>query len=271
MSSFRKALITGASSGIGRGLAIRLAQEGIALILTGRCAERLEETRKRVGDRVEVFTFLADLAKEEGRKELKKQIWQHRPDLMINNAGFGTYGEALSYQTKTSIEMVEVNCVAVLEGTLEAARALLSEDRTGTIINIASAAVMSSLPYFSVYAATKSFVLSVSEGLDSELSPRGIRVLCSCPGRVRSAFHRHALPKGQRKQDLFGMMTLEYGVERIWNQIRKGKRRDVFDWKYRLLMALIQILPQSFVHRMTIKRMQKMAGSRDLILKQEKF
>ena len=193
------ALITGASAGIGVALAEELAAGGTHLLLTARRQERLQEVagmlRKKHGIQTEVFA--ADLARREAPQQIYDLTKEKglRIDLLINNAGFGQYGELPKVETQRLLDMVEVNCTAVVHLT----RLFLPEmvaRRSGDILILASTASFQAVPYISTYAATKAFDLFFAEGLAEEMKPYGIRVCALCPGSTESEFHAVA---GQEK------------------------------------------------------------------------
>src|ERR1700675_452434 len=186
------ALITGASAGIGVALAEELAAGGTHLVLTARRLDRLQEVadglRKKHG--IQTHVVAADLAKREAPQEIYAFTKEKglRIDLLINNAGFGQYGEVPQVETQRLLDMVEVNCTAVVHLT----RLFLPEmvaRRSGDILILASTAAFQAVPYISTYAATKAFALLFAEGLAEEMKPHGIRVCALCPGSTESEFH----------------------------------------------------------------------------------
>src|SRR5882672_8031847 len=193
------ALITGASAGIGVALAEELAAGGTHLVLTARRLDRLQDVadglRKKYGIQTQVVA--ADLAKREAPQEIYAFAKEKglRIDLLINNAGFGQYGQVPEVETQRLLDMVEVNCTAVVHLT----RLFLPEmvaRRSGDILILASTAAFQAVPYISTYAATKAFDLFFAEGLAEEMKPHGIRVCALCPGSTESEFHAVA---GQEK------------------------------------------------------------------------
>jgi short-subunit dehydrogenase len=193
------AVITGASAGIGVALAEELAAGGTHLVLTARRQDRLREVadslRKKHGIQTHVVT--ADLTKREAPQQIYDFTREKglRIDLLINNAGFGQYGELPRVETQRLLDMVEVNCTAVVHLT----RLFLPEmvaRRSGGILILASTASFQAVPYISTYAATKAFDLLFAEGLAEEMRPHGIRVCALCPGSTESEFHAVA---GQEK------------------------------------------------------------------------
>jgi short-subunit dehydrogenase len=186
------ALITGASAGIGVALAEQLAAGGTHLLLTARRLGRLQEVAASLNKRhgVQTQVFAADLA----RREAPEQIYDFtrekglRIDLLINNAGFGQYGEVHQIETQRLLDMVEVNCTAVVHLTRLFLPDMVAR-RSGDILILASTAAFQAVPYISTYAATKAFDLFFAEGLAEEAKPFGIRVCALCPGSTQSEFH----------------------------------------------------------------------------------
>ena len=199
------ALVTGASAGIGVALAEELAAGGAHLVLTARRKERLEELAKALSIKHKVKTevFVADLTETSAPEKIfaftkAKGI---EIDLLINNAGFGQFGEFPSVETQRLLDMVQVNCSAVVHLT----RLYLPEmvaRRRGDVLILASTASFQAVPYISTYAATKAFDLLLAEGLAEEMKPHGIRVCALCPGSTESEFHAVAgQEKFQRKSE----------------------------------------------------------------------
>lgn len=191
----RWALVTGASAGIGVALAQELAAGGVHLVLTARRLDRLEELagalRAKHGVRTQVFT--ADLALPEAPMKIFEFIEQCglEIDLLINNAGFGQYGELPRIETQRLLDMVQVNCAAVVHLTRLFLPAMIQR-RRGDVLILASTAAFQAVPYISTYAASKAFDLLFAEGLAEEMKPYGIRVCALCPGSTESEFHQVA-------------------------------------------------------------------------------
>ena len=193
------ALVSGASAGIGVALAEELAAGGTHLLLTARRLDRLEKLAADLRKKYEIQTqvFAADLAK----REAPEKIFEHtkeeglRIDLLINNAGFGQYGELHKVEKQRLVDMVEVNCTAVVHLTRLFLPDMVAR-RAGDILIVASTAAFQAVPYISTYAASKAFDLYFAEGLAEEMKPHGIRVCALCPGSTESEFHTVA---GQEK------------------------------------------------------------------------
>jgi short-subunit dehydrogenase len=191
----RWTLITGASAGIGKTFAERLAQGGSNLVLTARRRDRMEElaSQLRNARSIQVEIVAADL----NLPEAPAQIFAFTEgnglaiDFLINNAGFGQYGEFGKSALDQQVSMVQVNCAAVVAMTHLYLPGMV-ERRRGDILMLGSTASFQAVPYMSVYAATKSFDLLFAEGLAQEVAGYGIRVCALCPGATESEFQQVA-------------------------------------------------------------------------------
>lgn len=185
------ALVTGASAGIGEALAIELAAAGANLILTARRAERLETLARRLGSEHKIQTQVipADLADPGAPQELFDATEGRgtEVDVLINNAGFGYYGEFVAGDQSWQRTMVDVNCAAVVDLTrLFLPR--MTERKRGYIMIVASTAAYQPVAYMATYAATKAFDRMLAEALAEETARFGIRVSALCPGPTESEF-----------------------------------------------------------------------------------
>jgi short-subunit dehydrogenase len=193
------ALVTGASAGIGVALAMELAAGGTHLVLTARRRDRLAQLsgKLKAAHGIQTEIIVADLAQHDAPEKIyaftrEKGI---AVDLLINNAGFGLYGELAQVKTQLLVDMVQVNCTAVVH----LARLFLPDliaRRRGDILILASTASFQAVPYISTYAATKAFDLLFAEGLAEEMKPHGVRVCALCPGSTESEFHTVAGQEG---------------------------------------------------------------------------
>lgn len=187
----RWALITGASAGIGLAFAEQLAAEGVNLVLSARRVERLQETagKLRTAHGVKVEWVSADLARDEGAQQIFAycQARGIAVDLLINNAGIGTYGEFSGVDPKREALMVQVNCTAVAQVTHLFLPRMVKQGR-GDILIVSSTAAFQAVPYMAVYAATKTFDLIFAEALAQEVRRHGVRVCALCPGSTESEF-----------------------------------------------------------------------------------
>lgn len=182
--------ITGASSGIGADIARTLAAKGYPVTLIARRAERLQAlaTELESAHGVAVHTISADLADAGARATLATQL-EAGPTLigLVNNAGLGAFAAVAEADGDVERQMVEVNIAAVHDLTVRLLPAMVAR-RAGAILNTASCAGYQPIPYMATYAATKAFVSSFSEAVDTELAGTGVSCTSLCPGPVRTEF-----------------------------------------------------------------------------------
>ncbi|MGI9615212.1 MAG: SDR family NAD(P)-dependent oxidoreductase [Acidimicrobiales bacterium] len=194
-SRWRRALITGASSGIGLAFAERLGAAGADLVVVARNEARLEElaARIRAENDVDVEVLVADLADREQLQVVEQRLLAGASpiDLLVNNAGFGNTGDFLDLDIDDETAAVNVNIVA-LQRLAHAAGTSMTSRGSGGIINVSSIAGYLPTPGSATYAATKAFVTSLSEALHDEVGPRGVVVTCVCPGLTRTEFQDRA-------------------------------------------------------------------------------
>lgn len=187
------ALVTGASSGIGKELAVRLAEAGVNLVLVGRNTSRLDAVANTPVFQHGLTTrnIQADLSKRVEVEKVIEQIKDLDIGLYIASAGFGTSGEFVKSSIEEELNMLDVNCGAVLMLTRHFARRF-SERGKGGIILLSSLVGFQGVPYAAHYAATKAYVQSLGEALAMELKPMGVDVLVAAPGPVNSGFEQRA-------------------------------------------------------------------------------
>lgn len=189
------ALVTGASAGIGKALAEELARGGANLVLTARRDDRLRAIAQDLSAKHAIRSeiCMADLAQPSAPEAIFEFTQQKglTIDVLVNNAGFGQYGELHATDTDRLLQMVQVNCAAVLHLTRLFVPPMVAR-RSGDVLIVASTAAFQAVPYVSTYAATKVFDLYLAEGLAEELQPYGIRVCALCPGTTTSEFHEIA-------------------------------------------------------------------------------
>ncbi len=196
MNLYRRALITGATSGIGAAFASELPRT-TDLLLCGRDEKKLEEARQhmlRKGRSVE--THAADLTDERAVHDLIARADDFGVDLLINNAGVGQFGRLVDNDPESERDTAMLNVVAVvvltrglLQGMIERAR---SAGRPGGVVIVSSTAAFSPVPFFATYAASKAFNLYFAEALAEEMRDDPVDVLALCPGATRTAFGERA-------------------------------------------------------------------------------
>lgn len=202
----KTALITGASSGIGRALALELAQDGYQLVLAARNVTKMQALAEVLQRQFKttVTVIGADLETPEGAARLHADIQARGIVLsaLVNNAGYGGFGEFKDTELRSELAMMQLNMNTVVALTKLFLPDLLKT--RGKILNLASTAAFQPGPYMAVYYATKSFVLSFSEAIASELEDTGVTVTALCPGPTASGFQdkaqleNSALVKGKK-------------------------------------------------------------------------
>jgi uncharacterized protein len=191
------ALVTGASSGIGAALARQLAAEGTALVVVARDKARLEALTAELSDEgrsgVAVEVLRADLADAGSRAAVEARIadTDRAVDLVVNNAGFGTYGPLIDADIDIEEREIALNVTALVRLTHAAVRAMVPRGR-GTIMNISSMAALQATPGNATYGATKGFVAMFGESVSSELAGTGVTVTTVLPGFTHTEFHERA-------------------------------------------------------------------------------
>lgn len=192
-SSSTTAIVTGASSGIGAEIAVKLAQRGYGITLVARRREALDDVAARIVDRtaeqVRIEVLPADLSDSDDRASLPGRVdaLGLTPAILVNNAGLSTFGPIAESTPEAETNMIEVNVTAVVDLTTRFLPGMVGRDE-GAILNVASTAAFQPLPGQSGYAASKAFVLSYSQGLSGELRGTGVGVTALCPGPVRTGF-----------------------------------------------------------------------------------
>ena len=243
-----RALITGASSGIGRDIAINLSKKGYDLILVARDLEKLNEVKAKLHTNVEVVSM--DVSKAENCKELHEKYQDI--DILVNNAGFGDCG----YFTKTSLDkelkMIDTNIVAYHVLTKLYLQDM-KQRNSGKILNVASIAGFMPGPLMATYYSTKAYVVRLSEAIREELKKENSKVQISilCPGPVNTNFNKVADVKFALKG-----LSSEYVAEYAINKFLKGKFYIVPGWKIKLARLGAKLAPASFVAKISYN-MQK--------------
>jgi len=201
--SRKVALITGASAGLGEQFAQLFARDGHDVILVARTASKLEALASKLEQehKIKAHVLAADLSRPEEPQRIFDEVRsrQLEVEFLVNNAGFGSSGPFLEQSLAKEVEMVEVNCTALLKLSWLFARPM-RERKSGRILNVASTAGFQAGPYMATYFATKAFVISLSEALAYELKDSGVTVTCHCPGATHTEFASRA---GNDKSRLF--------------------------------------------------------------------
>jgi short-subunit dehydrogenase len=184
------AVVTGASSGLGALFAEKLAQRGLPLVLAGRDEARLAEVRQRVqrlAPGTDVELVVGDLGSQAGVEALIAVLTGRPIDVLVNNAGFGTYGRLSEVDGDREHDLIAVNVDALVGLTHAVLPGMLARGQ-GKILNVASTIAFQPAPYQATYGASKAFVLSFSQALWAETRGSGVTVTALCPGPTRTGF-----------------------------------------------------------------------------------
>ncbi len=219
-------LITGASSGIGRELALLFAANKSNLVLVARSKSKLDDLAQEVQTRhgVRVDVFQKDLSESRAAASLEADLRAAgvAVDVLVNNAGFGVHGAFAELDLERQSQVIQLNVTALTELCRLLLPAMLQR-RRGGILNVASTAAFQPGPYMAVYYATKSYVLSFTEALAEELSGEPVTVTCLCPGPTRTGFAAEAEMESTPLFEKFAMEVPEV-ARQGYEGFRAGKR-----------------------------------------------
>ena len=245
-----RALVTGASSGIGAAFARGLRERGEKLVLVARRGQRLQALADELGGEGQAVIVPIDLSERGAGDRLSADVASRGfvVDFLVNNAGVGHTAPFAEEQRHRALAMIDLNVRAVVELTHAFLPGMLARGR-GRIVNVASNAAFQPVPFLSVYAATKAFVLSFTEGLATELAGTGVRVQALCPGLTATEFLEVAETHSGLLVNRIPAMKPEEVVACSLRALDRGRLRVVAGFQNRLLAAV-----QSFVPRRVVRR-----------------
>lgn len=249
-ASLGRALVTGASRGLGAEFAEQLAARGYDLILTARDQARLEELAQRLRDQhgVDVEVLAGDLAAEETLRVLEQRVADDpQLTLVVNNAGFGTWGRFVDLDFERELEMIRVHVFAMVRLTRAALPGMLRRGRGG-IVNVSSISAFFPQVFSATYNATKAYIRNFSECLHEELRGTGVTVQALCPGLMHTDIFARAGVE-TRRIPFFLWMYPKRCVRFSLVALRRKKAVCVPNFGYRFLVLLLRLLPRSFVRR----------------------
>ncbi len=248
------ALITGASKGIGKAIALELAKRKIPIILVARNEQLLEELCNQIKEthQVDARFFAVDLAQPDGPQNLVSWLNQSsiQVHILVNNAGYGLSGMINKYSLQEHTEMMQVNMQTPVALTYLLLPNLQKQSKA-FILNIASAAAYQSVPGLNVYAATKAFVLSFSRGLAYELKQSNISVTAVSPGATDTNFAHAANVNGKKAQKMAAQFNMQptdvakVAVDAMFAQ----KKEVVVGFVNKLTVFLAWLLPKSILEK----------------------
>lgn len=260
-----RALITGASGGIGEAFARKLARGGCDVVLVARTEDRLRSISRDLNTSfgIDASYFAVDLT-ESGAVDLVFESTEGRGveiDMLINNAGFGSMGDFAELSLERELEMIDLNISALVAMTH---RFLVKmRDRgSGTIVNVSSTAGEQPIPFFATYAATKAFVTSFTEAIAEENRPFGIHVMALCPGATATGFFDASgiLDPLTVK----GVHSPEAVVDHAMRALERGRRKATVGWVNYLVASLVNVLPNSLITRVMARPLRKRSQQPDL-------
>lgn len=186
-------LITGATSGIGRELALQFAQAGFSLVINGRQSETLDKLAAKLFEhhQTEVLPVAADLSTLNGVNELIHATESASPGIVILNAGFGSSGRFIESNIGDELSMLGLNVQSVLVLSHHFG-SLMAQNQRGALVLLSSVVAFQGVPHAAHYAASKAYVQSLGEALAEELKPMRVDVLCAAPGPVNTGFFERA-------------------------------------------------------------------------------
>jgi short-subunit dehydrogenase len=245
------ALITGASSGIGRELARLAAADGCDVVLVARDIDRLEEVAAslRSAHGIECVAMALNLAAPSAPAQLEQALAARgiTIDVLVNNAGFGHRGRFMSLDLDEQLDMIQVNLTTVVALTRMLLPAMIERGR-GSVLNVASMAAFQPGPNMAVYYATKAFLLHFSEGLHEEVAAAGIGVTCLCPGPTLTGFAARArvehLPAFR-----WTAMDARAVAEAGWRGLKEGRAVVVPGLRNKLVALAAHLAPRSIARK----------------------
>ena len=242
-----KALITGASSGIGKDMAKILAQKGYHLSLVGRKEEELKKLQKELKEKnkIEVEIIVKDVSKVENCKEIHKKV--KNVDILINNAGFGDCGNFSKTSLEKEIKMINTNITAY-HTLMKLYLIDMKKQGTGKILNVASIAGFMPGPLMATYYATKAYIVRISEGIREELKKEKslVQISLLCPGPVKTNFSKVANVKFHIKE-ANSMQIAKYAIKKM----EQGKFYIVPKIEVKLAKIGAKLIPTSWISKIT--------------------
>lgn len=247
-----RVLITGASYGLGYELAKLYARDGHDLILVARTRERLEAVAAEIRDSssVSVTVIDKDLARHESARELFEQVKTEKLDIdvLVNNAGFGTYGRFSDTDLAEEERELQLNMITPTQLTKLFLPQMIAKGR-GHIVNMASMAAFLPGPYMTIYFATKAYLLSFSESINQELKGSGVVVTAVCPNVVETRFQETA-----RNQAAFiggkvrqVMSPADKAAALIYREVRQRKRVVIPGLGNKLAIGFLRLVPRGWM------------------------
>lgn len=246
-----KALVTGASSGIGRDMARVLSNMGYDIVAVARDGVKLNELKNELKTKVEIIAV--DLSEPETCKELYKTVQYKDIDVLVNNAGFGDFGEFTTTDLDKEINMINTNITAMHILTKLFLKNMVKKDK-GYILNVASIAGFMPGPLMATYYSTKAYIVRLTQSIYTELRKKKSKVSISvlCPGPVKTNFNKVANVKFNLKS-----LSSEYVANYAISEMFKKKLIILPGRKIKLARFLAKISPEKLVARICYHMQEK--------------
>ncbi len=251
------ALVTGASSGIGKELARILAREGHDVVLVGRDKARLAQLKLEIEHKHmrKTVVIAADLSDPAVPEKLHAALKGAQVDILVNNAGVGDYGRFAQSDWKRQEQMLRVNVDALTRLTHLVLPGML-ERRKGRILNVASTAAFQPGPLMAVYYASKAYVLSFSQAIAQETEGSGVTVTALCPGPTATGFQDAANLSRSRLFSGIAPATARDVAQYGYDAMLRGKRVAVYGARNKSLVFLTRLMPREALTRI-VARLQR--------------
>ena len=253
MERRKTALVTGASSGIGLDLAKRFAAEGHDVALVARSEGKLKELAAALEaeHKVRAHVVTADLAQPRAAETLVAALEARGidVDVLVNNAGYASYGAFEKTDLADELNMIQVNVVALTHLTKLFVRKMVAK-KSGRVLNVASTAAFQPGPLMAVYYATKAYVLSFSEALANELAGTGVTVTALCPGPTKTGFQARAQMEQSKLVRGKEIMTAETVARIGYAGLMKGKTVVIPGVSNKMMAQAVRFLPRKTVTKL---------------------
>jgi short-subunit dehydrogenase len=251
-----KALVTGASSGIGRDIAIYLSELGYDLILVSRDENRLKETGKSIKTKYEIYP--CDLTNKENCFKLYDKYKDDDIDILVNDAGFGLFGHTWETSIEKELKMIDLNITAVHILTKLFLKDMVKKDK-GYILNVSSIAGFFAGPYLNTYYATKNYVTKFTMGIYEELrqNKSNVHISCLCPGPVDTNFNKVAGGEFSMKAQ-----TSDYVAHYAIDKMFKKKLIIAPSFLVKLGIFVRRLAPNSIMLRIMYKMQTSKGGNK---------
>lgn len=244
-----RALVTGATSGIGAAFVRRFAADGRHLVLVARDERRLADTAAELTRRhgIVVRTISADLSTDDGCAEVERRLADPTEpiELLVNNAGISLARSFLKSTAEDESRLLRLNVHAVMRLTLAALPGMTAR-RSGAVINVSSVAGFGAVMPGSTYSASKAWVTNFSESVGQASGRFGVRVMALCPGYVRTEFHQRAGINTSKMPDWLWLSADDVVAEAL-RDLGKGKSVSVPDWKYKAAVFGLRHAPRGLL------------------------